>query len=110
MAHKIKKTNKFGCLFIFITSFLLIGFLFFYGDYSICNLLKNDKIIEERKRENEQLNAQVEKLESMKERLEEKDLKMVEKVARENYGMAKKGEKIFRITNKYPKSVRCPTD
>lgn len=99
MSHKNRKIKRFVYLFIFIIFFSVASIFFFYGNCSVYNILKNKKIIKNLGNDNEQLNTRVENLKIIKGKLKKKDLSAIEKVAREQYGMAKKGEKIFYITN-----------
>ena len=77
--------------------FLLILFIFLLiGDYSLYQLYKLKKIEKQTERHIEELKALQDSLLVEQDRLQN-DLKYIEKIAREKYRMAKKGEKVFKV-------------
>ena len=67
-----------------------------HGLYQLWQLKKEQSIIEDHIRELEQNNAE---LVAERDRLKH-DMEYIEKLARERYRMAKKGEKVFRVIPK----------
>lgn len=78
------------------TLFILIFVIGDYGLYQIYALNKNKTKVEQSIRD---LQSQKDSLIVQKEDLEN-DLEYIEKIARERYRMAKKGEKVFRVIEK----------
>ncbi|MFP4546661.1 MAG: FtsB family cell division protein [Fidelibacterota bacterium] len=78
------------------TLFILIFVIGDYGLYQIYVLNKNKTKVEQSIRD---LQSQKDSLIVQKEDLEN-DLEYIEKIARERYRMAKKGEKVFRVIEK----------
>ncbi len=83
-------------LLTLITVFLIFFVVGDYGLYQIYLLHKQKSKIESHIVE---LNVEQDSLRAEKARLET-DLKYIEKLARERYRMAKKGEKVFRVIEK----------
>ncbi|MBN2281554.1 MAG: septum formation initiator family protein [Candidatus Marinimicrobia bacterium] len=78
------------------TLFLLIFVLGDYGLYQIYVLDKNTKSVEKSIHD---LQAEKDSLIINREKLKN-DIAFIEKIAREKYRMAKKGEKVFRVIEK----------
>jgi len=76
--------------------FIMVFVLSDHGLYELWQLKKEQKIIEQHI---EELQAENEKLALERDRLKE-DKEYIEKLARERYRMAKKGEKVFRVIPK----------
>lgn len=100
--EKGKKENSIRSIWLifkvllFATAFVLFFVIGDYGLYQIYVLNKNQKSTETSIRE---LQLQKDSLIVNKEKLEH-DIEYIEKIARERYRMAKKGEKVFRVIEK----------
>ncbi len=100
--EKGKKENSIRSIFLvfkvllFVTAFILFFVIGDYGLYQIYVLDKNKKSVEKSIYE---LQMQKDSLIINKESLEH-DIEFIEKIARERYRMAKKGEKVFRVIEK----------
>ena len=100
--EKGKKENSIRSIWLifkvllFATAFVLFFVIGDYGLYQIYVLYKNQKSTEKSIRE---LQLQKDSLIVNKEKLEH-DIEYIEKIARERYRMAKKGEKVFRVIEK----------
>jgi len=85
---------------ILLSMFFLLGFiLFVFNDMGLIKYFQlkkqNQKLIEDIKivrKERKKLSKKISKLEN--------DLEYIEKIAREEFRMAKEGEKIFRIVHR----------
>ena len=103
-ARKAAKNRK--LVWIAISLIVLLLFLFIFGGhYGLINIFKLNKEkkvlqqdIEKLKKEGEALKQDIEKLKT--------DKKEVERIARENYGMAKKGEKVFKFVKPNDKNKK----
>ena len=78
------------------TLFLLI---FVLGDYGLYQIYVLDKSTNSVEKSIHDLQMQKDSLLINKEKLEH-DIEFIEKIARERYRMAKKGEKVFRVIEK----------
>ena len=87
-------------MILFTLSFLTIVFLF--GDHGVYQLYKIKSQRKATQKRIEVLKTEREILENEKNRLET-DLDYIERLAREKYRMAKKGEKIFKVI---PKEIK----
>lgn len=79
-----------------IMALLLLVIIFFFGDHGVYQLVRlkaerkaTQKTIDRLRAEKIQLDAEKVRLES--------DLEYVERIAREKYRMARKGEKVFKV-------------
>ena len=92
-----RKTKKYS----YLIGVILFVYIFIIGDYGLYRYVV--KKMEEQKLRDEitKLEDEQKKLLSEKEFIEKGDLKVIEKIAREKYGLAKSGEKVYHtITNK----------
>lgn len=84
-----------GHKYIFVTAvFLLI--LFFFDENNMIKHFHNQREIAELKKEINELQVQIEDYNCRSNELH-KDISVMEKVARERYGMHKEGEEIFIV-------------
>tara|TARA_Y100001968_G_scaffold320278_1_gene353014 strand:- start:71 stop:397 length:327 start_codon:yes stop_codon:yes gene_type:complete len=94
-----KKKYRYYKLVLYSIYFLFFGLILLFSEtgYIESKKIQNKNLLIEKniKKEKEKLNQ----LEKEKIRLEE-DLNYIEKIAREEFKMAKKGEKVFTIVNK----------
>jgi len=81
-------------IILFIISFLMIIFLF--GDHGLYQLYKIKSQRKATQKRIEELKTEIALLENEKKRLHT-DLYYIERLAREKYRMAKKGEKVFKV-------------
>lgn len=81
-------------IILFIISFLMIVFLF--GDHGLYQLYKIKSQRKATQKRIEELKTEIALLENEKNRLHT-DLDYIERLAREKYRMAKKGEKVFKV-------------
>ena len=81
-------------IILFGISFLMIVFLF--GDHGVYQLYKIKSQRKATQKRIEELITEIALLENEKNRLET-DLDYIERLAREKYRMAKKGEKVFKV-------------
>ena len=79
--------------------------IFFFGDHGLYQLYKVRGEREQLIREIEQLRANRIKLEVKKDQLTN-DFEHIERLARERYRMAKKGEKVFKVIDAAQKNKR----
>jgi len=85
---------------LFGISFLVIVFLF--GDHGVYQLYKIKSQRKATQKRIEELKTEIALLENEKNRLQT-DLDYIERLAREKYRMAKKGEKVFKVIPKSQK-------
>ncbi len=83
--------------YIYIAGSLIFIYVYILGDYGIYQLLINKSEEKKLKKEIEYLLSEQKRLEIEKELVAKSDLKEVEKIAREKYGLTKPGEKVFQI-------------
>ncbi|MBC8399921.1 MAG: septum formation initiator family protein [Candidatus Marinimicrobia bacterium] len=81
---------------ILITSAVILLIIFFFGDHGLYQLYRVRSEREQIKREIEHLRTERIRLEGKKQQLEN-DFEYIERLARERYRMAKKGEKVFKV-------------
>jgi len=81
---------------ILITSAFMLLIIFFFGDHGLYQLYRVRSEREQIKREIEHLRTERIRLEGKKQQLEN-DFEYIERLARERYRMAKKGEKVFKV-------------
>jgi len=81
---------------ILITSAVMLLIIFFFGDHGLYQLYRVRSEREQIKREIEHLRTERIRLEGKKQQLEN-DFEYIERLARERYRMAKKGEKVFKV-------------
>jgi len=81
----------------YVIGFLIIIYFYGAGDYGFFQFV--NKSVEKKNLENEitKLEKENETLQKEKEMLEKMDENYLEKVAREKYGMVKKGERVYKI-------------
>lgn len=86
--------------YFYLTGIIVFIYIFIAGDYGLYHYV--DRKIEKSKLQNEILilEKEQEKLLKEKELVEKGDLKVVEKIAREKYNLAKPGEKVYHIVTK----------
>ena len=81
---------------ILITSAVMLLIIFFFGDHGLYQLYRVRSEREQIKREIEHLRTERIRLEGKKQLLEN-DFEYIERLARERYRMARKGEKVFKV-------------
>ncbi len=81
---------------ILITSAVILLIIFFFGDHGLYQLYRVRNEREQIKREIEHLRTERIRLEGKKQLLEN-DFEYIERLARERYRMARKGEKVFKV-------------
>ena len=81
---------------ILITSAVSLLIIFFFGDHGLYQLYHVRSEREQIKREIEHLRTERIRLEGKKQLLEN-DFEYIERLARERYRMARKGEKVFKV-------------
>ena len=81
---------------LFLVGAAFVIYFLVAGDHGSIRLWQTDRELAEWETRVQQLEAQNDSLRTVLEKLET-DLDYIEKVAREEYGMAKKGERIYRI-------------
>jgi cell division protein FtsB len=105
---RVKKgaTRKKGKLraILFLMALLLLGYLYMAGDYGFVRIFslwkeKRDLQMEIKKIETKTIDLKVEKQKLTS------DHDYIERIARERYGMVKKGEKIYKFVQKEPKDL-----
>ena len=84
----------------YIIIFLVIIYFYGAGDYGFFQFFSLNAQKKSLEKEIVELEKEHKKLIKEREMLEKMDLRYLEKVAREKYGMVKKGEKVFRIVLK----------
>lgn len=89
------KPSRWTPVLLLVGVALVIYFLI-AGEHGSIRLWQTDKELAEWETQVQELEAQNDSLRTVLEKLET-DLDYIEKVAREEYGMAKKGERIYRI-------------
>ncbi|MCK4903628.1 MAG: septum formation initiator family protein [Candidatus Marinimicrobia bacterium] len=87
-------------IILFGVSFLTIVFLF--GDHGLYQLYKIKSQRKVTQKRIEELKTEIALLENEKKRLQT-DLDYIERLAREKYRMAKKGEKVFKVIQRESK-------
>ena len=93
--HSVVKPSRWKPAFFIVGAVLLI-YLLVTGEYGAIRLWQTDQELAEWELRVDQLETQNDSLRAILVKLET-DLDYIEKVAREEYGMAKKGERIYRI-------------
>ena len=83
--------------YLIFTGILIFIYVYIAGDYGIYQLISDKREEKRLKKEIEILISEQEKLKNEKEMIEKGDLNVIEKIAREKYGLVKEGEKVFRI-------------
>ena len=81
---------------ILITGAIMLLIIFFFGDHGLYQLYRVRSEREQIKREIEHLRTERIRLEGKKQLLEN-DFEYIERLARERYRMARKGEKVFKV-------------
>ncbi len=81
---------------IFILGAVILLIIFFFGDHGLYQLYRVREERERIKQDIQDLRAERIRLEGKKQRLEN-DFEYIERLARERYRMAKKGEKVFKV-------------
>ena len=84
---------------ILVTGAVILLIIFFFGDHGLYQLYRVRSEREQIKKDIQQLRTERIKLEGKKQRLEN-DFEYIERLARERYRMAKKGEKVFKVIDK----------
>ncbi len=86
----------------YILALIILVFLYIYvaGDYGLYQLVVKKREEAELKAELTQLEKEAIELQTKKQKLSDKSPEYMEKVAREKYGMAKKGEKVYKVVKK----------
>ena len=100
--EKGRKENSIrNLLRVFITLFMATLFIliFVIGDYGLYQIYVLNKDKDQTEQSIRDLMRQKDSLIVQKENLEH-DLEYIERIARERYRMAKKGEKVFRVIEK----------
>ena len=90
-----KKKGKLRAVLILV-GLVLLGYLYFAGDFGFVRIFSLWKEKRELRLEIKKLEAKIIDLEVERKRLKN-DLYYIERVAREKYGMAKEGEKIYKF-------------
>ncbi len=86
--------------YLFVIGILIFIYVYIVGDYGIFQIISKKSEEKRLKEEIETLTSEQENLKKEKELIDKGDLKVIEKIAREKYGMVKKGEKVYRINIK----------
>lgn len=81
---------------ILITGAIMLLIIFFFGDHGLYQLYRVRSEREQIKRNIEHLRTERIRLEGKKQQLEN-DFEYIERLARERYRMARKGEKVFKV-------------
>ena len=98
-----QKKGKLRFVLLF-AGLLLLGYLYFAGDFGFVRILSLYKEKKNLKLEIKKLEAKTIDLKLEKKRLET-DLGYVERIAREKYGMTKKGERIYKFVRSPAKDL-----
>jgi len=83
--------------FLFMIGSIVFCYCYIIGDYGIYNYLMKKREVLRLEKEVESLRIERQKLNELKKLLKQEDLITIERIAREKYGMVKKGEKFIRI-------------
>ncbi len=97
MKKKKNTFKRFGWLIYFII-FLIVLFIFSLGDRGFIKQIQAYQKQSKLKKEIEKLNAEEKILKDKNEQLNKPET--IEKVAREEYGMAKEGEEVYKVVPK----------
>jgi len=98
-----QKKGKLRFVLLFV-GLLLLGYLYFAGDYGFVRIYSLHKEKKNLKLEIKKLEAKTIDLKLEKERLET-DLGYIERIAREKYSMTKKGERIYKFVHSPAKDL-----
>ena len=94
-----KKAKK----YFYLIGIIVFIYIFIAGDYGLYRYIVKKREESRLKAEIVELEKEQDKLLKEKELVEKGDLKVIEKIAREKYGLAKKDEKIFHTITKEKK-------
>ena len=83
--------------YLYLIGTLLFIYAYIVGDYGIYQLIIKKSEEKRFKEDIEFLKVEYEELQKEKVLIDKGDLQVTEKIAREKYGMAKPGEKVFHI-------------
>ncbi|MBO8150900.1 MAG: hypothetical protein DRP91_00070 [Candidatus Neomarinimicrobiota bacterium] len=92
-------TKKLAYLLGVILAICVLAVSFFAGDYGITQVIKLKRLRSQLSSEIEELRRKQDSLKAERLRLE-RDLRYIEKIAREKYRMAKEGERVFKVIEK----------
>lgn len=90
-----RRTHMKTYMGLLIALFLL--YAYFLGDYGLIQLVKREMFLHDLQYDIEQLAQEEASLQEQLNTLKTKDLKMIEKIAREQYGMVKQGQQLFKV-------------
>ena len=76
---------------------VVIAYIYLLSDYGIYNLWVQKRQADDLQQEIAELQQEREELLKLKKQLESQDPQYIEKIARERYGMVRKGETLYRV-------------
>ena len=86
--------------YLIVIGILIFIYVYIIGDYGIFQLISKKSEEKRLKEDIETLTSEKENLKKEKKLVDKGDLNVIEKIAREKYGMVKKGEKVYQIDMK----------
>ena len=95
--RQFKYRRWFGRRTWIVLGSLVVAYIYVLGDFGLYNLWVQKRRAEELRHEITALQAQRESLLQLKEQLKAQDPHYIEQIARERYGMVKKGETLYRV-------------
>jgi cell division protein FtsB len=97
--------KKKGLLLFILFSFVILGYLTFFGEKGILHLHRLQKELARIEEANKKMEEENQKLREEVKRLQH-DKRYIEEIARKELGMVKEGEMIYQFENKQNESVK----